>query len=131
MTGDKLRALLKYNNINIKELADKMGISRQCLDSRLNIKSVKLELLEQIESCIGYKLIRPEFDENEKNTDQENILLAIQKLQEKTFAAIERNAEQFNLLKQAKVQNKSLRKELERLLEEEKAVSVENDNIAI
>lgn len=131
MTGERLKKLLQYNNITVKEVAGKLGISRQCLESRLKTKSVKLELLEQIEACVGHKLAIPEFDEKDKNTDEENMLLVLKQLQEKTLEVIKKNAKQFDLLKEAKKHNFSLRREIEELLKEEADVSREDNSLAI
>lgn len=114
MTGEELKALLLYNNVKQMDLAEAMGITRQCLGSRLNSKSVKLELLEQIEQAIGFKLVRPE-KFKEGYTEDEKMLLMLQQSQNQTLDVARESSRLFQTLVELKQQNKALLNELEEL----------------
>lgn len=124
MTGEELKALLLYNNIKQMDLAEAMGISRQCLGGRLNTKSVKLELIEQIEKAVGFKLARPE--KNEGYTEEEKMLLMLQQFQNKSMEVAKQSSELFHSLLELKKQNKDLLDELEELEKTEQVVTKQN-----
>lgn len=59
MSGNDLRSLLKYHNVVIKELAEKLGMSQQRFDQRLNNKTVKVDFLKSVQDALGFELTAP------------------------------------------------------------------------
>lgn len=57
MTGQELKQILRDEGINLANLADKLGITPQGLNSRLNRKSVKVEHLEEINAVLGKNIL--------------------------------------------------------------------------
>lgn len=56
MTGEELKKILKLNDVNQTELANKLGLSPQALRSRLQTKNVNEEFYRKIESVLGFRL---------------------------------------------------------------------------
>ena len=56
MTGEEVRDILKKNGIGLVELADKLGITNQALNSRFYAKSFRPEYLQQINEILGKDL---------------------------------------------------------------------------
>jgi transcriptional regulator with XRE-family HTH domain len=56
MTGSELRTYLKNEGIELKDLAERLCISPQTLNSRLNARSIKSSTIEEIEKAINKKL---------------------------------------------------------------------------
>lgn len=57
MKGEILKKRLKDKGISLVELAEKMGISPQALNSRLNAKDITLSSIDEIQNACGYVLI--------------------------------------------------------------------------
>lgn len=53
MTGEELRNLLKNKGVNFAELAEKMGLTPQGLNSKFRAASVKQQTIVSIESIVG------------------------------------------------------------------------------
>lgn len=63
MTGQELKQKLRDSGVNLAQLAEKLNITPQGLNSRFLVKSVKLEYLEEINAALG-KNIFPVGQEN-------------------------------------------------------------------
>jgi uncharacterized protein (DUF2461 family) len=59
LSGNEVRYILRSERINLRQLADKLGISPQTLNSRLNAGEVKTSFLEDINHALGQELFRP------------------------------------------------------------------------
>lgn len=57
MTGQELKQILRDEGVNLANLADKLGITPQGLNSRLNRKSIKVEHLEEINALLGKNIL--------------------------------------------------------------------------
>lgn len=72
MTGEELKEKLKKKNVNFSDLAEKMGISRQDLSSKLNAQDLKISFVQEIAKNVNislYNLIEDKGGEqNEPNT---------------------------------------------------------------
>lgn len=66
MTGQELKQILRDSGVNLAQLAEKLNITPQGLNSRFLVKSVKLEYLEEINAALG-KNIFPVGKENFSN----------------------------------------------------------------
>lgn len=53
MTGQELKQKLRDSGVNLAQLAEKLNITPQGLNSRFLVKSVKLEYLEEINAALG------------------------------------------------------------------------------
>ncbi len=73
MTGPELKKELKNKDVNLTELARKLGMSQQNLNNKLSVKSIKYDLLQQIENALGYK-IEIAKEEESKNTGNEDYI---------------------------------------------------------
>ena len=56
MTGERLKQLLKSNNVQLNELAAKLGISQQNMSNRLRVDDVSSGFLEKIAGVLGVKM---------------------------------------------------------------------------
>lgn len=56
LSGNEVRYILRSERINLRQLADKLGISPQTLNSRLNAGEVKTSFLEDINHALGQEL---------------------------------------------------------------------------
>lgn len=83
MTGKEVRETLLNNGIVLSELADKLGISAQTLNSRLNAKSFKMEYLNEIQGLTGITF------ESTTNND----LLSIIASQQRTIESLSKTIE--------------------------------------
>lgn len=57
MTGQELKQILRDAGVNLAQLAEKLNITPQGLNSRFLVKSVKLEYLEEINHALGRNII--------------------------------------------------------------------------
>jgi len=64
MTGQQIRNIITSNGYALTDVADKLGISAQTLNSRLNAKNFKKEYVIELEEILGLTI-----DENNRNND--------------------------------------------------------------
>lgn len=57
MSGDQLREILKSNDVNLTRLAEKLSITPQTLNSRLNAKTIKDGFIEELERILQLRLL--------------------------------------------------------------------------
>ena len=48
MTGNELRNILKANGVVLADLARNLGMSQQVLNSRLNVKNLKIDFINDV-----------------------------------------------------------------------------------
>lgn len=84
MTGKEAREALLNKGVVLSELADKLGITAQTLNSRLNAKFFKTEYLDEILNITGISLEEPKVDEH---------LLEIIASQQRTIESLSRTIE--------------------------------------
>lgn len=53
MTGNEVRSILIEKGFVLAEIADKLGITAQTLNSRLNAKNFKNEYISELSSVLG------------------------------------------------------------------------------
>jgi transcriptional regulator with XRE-family HTH domain len=56
MTGEEVRKILLENNVILSDLAIKLGITPQTLNSRFNARNFKEEYVSDIENILGFSL---------------------------------------------------------------------------
>ena len=83
MSGNDLRSLLKYHNVVIKELAEKLGMSQQRFDQRLNNKTVKVDFLKSVQDALGFELTAPSVA-NSSTLPEDSTSVLIKMIQEET-----------------------------------------------
>ena len=52
MTGNEVKTILKTNGFQLKQVADRMGVSPQNLDEKLKVKQIKIDTLKLIAEAI-------------------------------------------------------------------------------
>jgi len=57
MTGQDVRNILKKENVKMAEVADKLHITPQTLNSRLNAKTVNLDFLKELSAVLGKEVL--------------------------------------------------------------------------
>lgn len=68
MTGEELKEILKFNNIQLSDVADKLNLSRQALNSRLKATDIGVGFVKEIAASVNinlYTLIGEEAEETE------------------------------------------------------------------
>lgn len=73
MTGEELKEILKENNIQQSDIAEKLGISRQALNSKFNAKDISIGFIKEICKAVNisvYKIIK---DEPENEIGEESV----------------------------------------------------------
>lgn len=128
MKGEELKRLLILNDVNIGELAVKLGISRQNIDSRFKAKSVKTDFVEKIESVIGKKLEKPAIMDGESLETQEMTRM-IRMMNEELKETLKDFNKPFREMMELKQLNKQLNKQLLSLMEEEANLATEQTNV--
>jgi transcriptional regulator with XRE-family HTH domain len=69
MTGQQIRNIITSYGYTLADVADKLGISAQNLNSRLNAKTFKKEYVTELENLLSVKI-----DENGSNN--ENVIVS-------------------------------------------------------
>lgn len=64
MTGQQIRNIITSNGYTLADIAEKLGISAQNLNSRLNAKNFKKEYVTELETLLGISI-----DEHNENND--------------------------------------------------------------
>ncbi len=64
MTGQQIRNIITSSGYTLADVAEKLGISAQSLNSRLNAKNFKKEYVTELETLLGISI-----DEHHENND--------------------------------------------------------------
>lgn len=51
--GEKMRVIMKRKNISVQELAERLGVTRQNVNQRLNADKFTLEDMEKYAAAVG------------------------------------------------------------------------------
>jgi transcriptional regulator with XRE-family HTH domain len=54
--GEKMRIMMKRRGVSVQEVADRLGVSRQNVNQRLNADKFTLDDMEKYAPAQGYKL---------------------------------------------------------------------------
>lgn len=57
MTGNELRNILKANGVVLAELARSLGMSQQVLNSRLSVKNLKIDFINDVQDATGINVM--------------------------------------------------------------------------
>lgn len=129
MTGEELKGLLRYNKVNVVELAKKFGTSRQNIEGRFKSHAIKTDFLEKIEKAIGKKLVKPASWDDQEMSEEQKMAKMILMMNGKLTKLLDVQTGIFRELREAKMLNKELHKELESLMEEEASISTEESKV--
>lgn len=58
MTGNELRNILKANGVVLADLARNLGMSQQVLNSRLNVKNLKIDFINDVMDATGINVMK-------------------------------------------------------------------------
>lgn len=85
MTGKEVRDMLISKGFILAEVAEKLNISAQTLNSRFNAKNFKVEYLNELSNLLGI-----EFSSNESISELQSIIGSQQKTIESLSRTIEK-----------------------------------------
>ena len=89
MTGNEVRNILIDKGFKLNEIADKLGVSAQTFNSRLNAKNFKKEYLIEISQMLDISFGNTESDDN--------IYLSIIKSQQETIKILSESIKSLSL----------------------------------
>lgn len=70
MTGNDLRKKLLAEGVILTDVAKKLGMSQQAFSSRLNVKNLKVDFIQQVEEAVGFSVIEASQSANPSSIDK-------------------------------------------------------------